>query len=1058
MQQLIHPYRTSFLPAPFIILILIPILILILNPEVLFAQPSRPLPVYLNPAGNLEYTTDSLGNRVPDYSCCGYKAGEKDIPFVPVKVIVPVQKDDATGALQDAIDYVSALPPDEHGFRGAVLLEKGTYNVEGRLLISASGVVLRGSGNGSGGTVLVAGGKDKETLIRITGMDNKEKGAEFKIADIYVPVNATRLKVGSNHPFKSGDKVWVRRPTTTHWIHELGMESFGGETGWLGWKAGNNDIVWDRTVTATDEFSVTLDAPLTTALDSAFGGGFVSTYSWDGRISDIGIENICCRSSFDEENQKDEDHAWMAVTIENARDCWVRQVVFEHFAGSAVAVYETAKQVTVEDCISFHPVSEIGGQRRITFFTSGQQTLFQRCYAENGYHDFTVGHFAPGPNAFVQCESRLPFSFSGTIDRWASGVLFDGVTIDGNALSLKNRGQDGQGAGWTAANSMIWQCSASLIECCSPPTATNWAFGAWGQFSGDGFWHEPNSHVKPRSLYYAQLSERIGEAALKRAFFLPREFESSSSPSAEEAHTMSAGSAKPQIQLREWIEQAGLRTPIPAEAVNAKILAPDNRKDPVDNTAKQKRINLNNGWIISDGAVVTGRTMGIRWWRGTIRPADIMQSGPHITRFVPGRTGTGYTDDLEQVTDWMLEKNILAVDHNYGLWYDRRRDDHERIRRMDGDVWPPFYEQPFARSGQGIAWDGLSLYDLTKPNPWYWMRLKQFAGLADEKGLILIYQHYFQHNILEAGAHWADFPWRTANNINSTGFPEPPPYAGDKRIFMAGQFYDVSNPVRKEIHRQYIRQCLSVFKENSNVVHLVSAEYTGPLHFVEYWLDEIIRWEQETGNNALVGISATKDVQDALLADPLRSRSIEIIDIRYWHYRDDSTLYAPEGGKNLAPRQHARLIKPGNVSFGSVYRAVSEYRTRYPGKAVIYSGHMEWPLQWAVFMAGGSMADIPGPSDKTFYSVAATMKPAFSADNRKGIFTLANEQGEKIIYCSARDIMNIELPGPGNKFRLTWIDPVTGQIIKTENKMKGGKTYKIKKPAEGDIVLWISYP
>jgi hypothetical protein len=57
--------------------------------------------------------------------------------------------------------------------------------------------------------------------------------------------------------------------------------------------------------------------------------------------------------------------------------------------------------------------------------------------------------------------------------------------------------------------------------------------------------------------------------------------------------------------------------------------------------------------------------------------------------------------------------------------------------------------------------------------------------LADQKGLLLVNQHYFQHNIIEAGAHYADFPWRTANNINNTGFPEPPPYAGDKRIFMS---------------------------------------------------------------------------------------------------------------------------------------------------------------------------------------------------------------------------------------------------------------------------------
>ncbi len=93
----------------------------------------------------------------------------------------------------------------------------------------------------------------------------------------------------------------------------------------------------------------------------------------------------------------------------------------------------------------------------------------------------------------------------------------------------------------------------------------------------------------------------------------------------------------------------------------------------------------------------------------------------------------GYTDDLEEVAAAMRAAGQVAVDHHYGLWYDRRREDHERIRRVSADVWPPFYEMPFARTGQGAAWDGLTLYDLTKFNPWYWGRLKEFAEICDQR-------------------------------------------------------------------------------------------------------------------------------------------------------------------------------------------------------------------------------------------------------------------------------------------------------------------------------------
>src|SRR5690606_2140293 len=157
--------------------------------------------------------------------------------------------------------------------------------------------------------------------------------------------------------------------------------------------------------------------------------------------------------------------------------------------------------------------------------------------------------------------------------------------------------------------------------------------------------------------------------------------------------------------------------------------------------------------------------------------------------------------------------------------------------------------------------------------------------------------------------------------------------AGDKRIFLAEQFYDISNPARRELQRAYIRQCLNNFKDNSSVIQMIGAEFTGPLHFVQFWLDTIKEWEKETGKHPIIGLSVTKDVQDAILADKDRAAVVDLIDIRYWHYQADGTTYAPEGGQNLAPRQHARLSKPKKTSFEQVYRAVSEYRTKYPEKA-----------------------------------------------------------------------------------------------------------------------------
>jgi hypothetical protein len=328
----------------------------------LLAPKLKPVPpISLGADGRLTYTSDSRGNRIPDFSYCGYKNSEQLIPTIPVKVVVPAKDGDATLRIQSALDYVATLPADKDGFRGAVLLETGIHSVEGELKINASGVVLRGYGAGPNGTVLLAAGTDRRTLIRVSGKNDKKLSPEIKITDKYVPVNASTFSIAETSGLKVGDLIRIHRPSTAEWIDTLKCEHFGGGINYLGWKPGTRDIYWDRKITAINGIQISIDVPLTAALDEIFGGGFVAPYEWPGQITQVGIENMLIRSDYDTSNLKDEAHSWMAITIDNTCNAWVRQVTFEHFAGSAVVVYEMAQRVTVEDCKSLSPVSEIGG-------------------------------------------------------------------------------------------------------------------------------------------------------------------------------------------------------------------------------------------------------------------------------------------------------------------------------------------------------------------------------------------------------------------------------------------------------------------------------------------------------------------------------------------------------------------------------------------------------------------------------------------------------------------------------------------------------------------------
>ena len=1014
------------------------------------AAPRNQTPILsLSADGRLAYDPDEHGNRVPDFSHCGYAGGDRAIPEAPVRVVVQPHAGDNTARIQRAIDYVATLPFDSNGVRGAVLLLQGRHEVFGAVHITNSGVVLRGQGTGETGTVLVAAGIDRRPLVRVAGRNDRvvQPNGNWSVVDDYLPVGATSFRLKNTNGLKPGDSILVIRPSTQAWIERLGATEFGGGIGG-GWKPGTRDIVWDRVIRSIGGDKVTVDAPISTAIEAEFGGGRVVRYDWPGRLHNVGIENLRLESTFDANNPKDENHSWCGITVEHARDAWVRQVTFKHFAGSVVAIYESGSRVTVEDCASFAPVSEEGGARRDTFFTIGQQTLFLHCYSERGRHDFSLGHCAAGPNAFVQCEASQPLRDSGPLESWASGVLFDNVRIDGHALTLGNRGPSLVGAGWAAANSVLWNCSAARIVCSSPPGARNWSFGSWAEFEGDGVWRSSNDFMTPASLYVAQLRDRLGNEAAQRIQLMPRPKEESSNPTLEKAQELAAASHQPARQLTDYIAGAWKRNPIPSEpgdAIRFEALSPTHA--PQIHAPSHSPI-ITNGWLTLGGRLFIGGSASVAWWRGNTRPAEQTNFNFALTRFVPGRTGHGFTDDLRAVADTMFANHRVTLDHNYGLWYDRRRDDHERVRRLDGDVWPPFFEQPFARRGRGTAWDGLSQYDLTKFNPWYWSRLREFADIADERGLVLFHQNYFQHNILEAGAHWADSPWRTTNNINETGFPEPPPYAGDKRIFMAEPFYDVTHSVRRGLHRGYIRQCLDNFTNNANVIQFTSAEFTGPQHFVEFWLDTIGEWKREAARKPLVALSCTKDVQDAILADARRSALVDVVDFRYW-WRTSKGEFAPPGGKNLAPRQFERQWRGGRPSDEDLAGMAAEYRAKFPGKPLICDFDS---AGWAWLCAGGSQPRLPATTDAQLLAAVPWMQP-WKSDSGSAQWVLREVGKQMLAYCGGR--AELDLSAESGVFSVTLIDRRTGQLKpQRENVRAGGK---VKLPmGDGDTsVVWL---
>jgi hypothetical protein len=506
--------------------------------------------VYPGTDGRLVYVADSLGNKIPDFSNAGYKGGGASIPYVAVKETVwPVLGDNSTN-IQAAIDKVSALPLDASGFRGAVLLKMGMYELEKPVTIRASGVVLRGEGYSDIGTILIGKiPKDRQAygrggLVNISGPKAITPLEETKqsITDKYVPVGACSFSIISAKAFKAGDRILVRRNGNQDWIKAIGEDSIAaGRSRWRPFT-----ITYDRVITEIKGNTIVVDAPIFTAVETRWGGGDIVKYT-DERIEQAGVENLRGVSQYDpsvrqvtygnmnvetttdpitryEGNEyfSDENHVSNFIVISNAKNVWVRKISALHFVTSVVQSNAGSKWITVQDCESREPVSVRAGGRRFIYQMNGQLCLVQRCFSQKGRHSFVLQGSEASGNVYFDCQAINPYSTSEPHNRWVNGVLYDNVKAPLTARFWKNFI-----IGWAGANIVFWNCEGDFVVQ-SPPTAKNYSFGHIGTAAvifniplqdygaPKGHIESLDTHVTPRSLYLTQLKERLGEEAVKR--------------------------------------------------------------------------------------------------------------------------------------------------------------------------------------------------------------------------------------------------------------------------------------------------------------------------------------------------------------------------------------------------------------------------------------------------------------------------------------------------------------------------------------------------------------
>ena len=249
-------------------------------------------------------------------------------------------------------------------------------------------------------------------------------------------------------------------------------------------------------------------------METKYGGGEIYKYSFDGRISHVGIENLHCESEF--ESDTAENHAWNAITFNRIEQAWIRNVTAKYFGFSCVNLESLAKNISVLNSNCFDHKSIITGSRRYSFCNNGQLNLFMNCKATDGRHDYVTGARTNGPNVFYNCTAAKTHADIGPHHRWSSGTLYDNITTDGE-ICVQDRGNWGSGHGWAGVTQVLWNCTVKRAAIQNPwANGKNYCIGLKGEkYEGrlkgrpDAEWEGQNQDgLQPVSLYMSQLKAR----------------------------------------------------------------------------------------------------------------------------------------------------------------------------------------------------------------------------------------------------------------------------------------------------------------------------------------------------------------------------------------------------------------------------------------------------------------------------------------------------------------------------------------------------------------------
>ncbi len=469
------------------------------------AAESSPRVSLLSGTGELLPYSDR-GDRLPDFSQVGYRAGDAD--YYPhwrelPEIRVYAEGEGDASRIQAAIDQAASLPLNEDGYRALVLLAGAEFRLEETVHLHSSGIVLAGLIEEGRLPRLVLEPIEGATAVWVQGdgLPEMDLTRATTLTVDYLPSGTSVLPVADASAFQPGDRIIVEHAFNARWVSALGMDRIPPRwrtdadgtrrDGTVQWDPATFVYPYRRIVEVVEENQLILDIPLPKPLIAEFGETTIAPYTYPGQIRNVGVRDLEIVSVFDRSVRStlprdessfyfsDENHGAWGIQVSRAKQGWIHNITVRHFVRGAVHLTRHAARFTVSGCRSLEPVGRLTGGRRYSFYISGQLHLVKDCYSEEGRHDFVLNSRVAGPNVFLNSRAVNAFSSSEPHHRMAFGLLFDNIEVTGPIASIGvfNRGNSGTGHGWAGAQVVLWNTSSPVLIAQSPPLYENFLFG-----------------------------------------------------------------------------------------------------------------------------------------------------------------------------------------------------------------------------------------------------------------------------------------------------------------------------------------------------------------------------------------------------------------------------------------------------------------------------------------------------------------------------------------------------------------------------------------------------